>query len=987
MTPDKGHQDAEGISPAGFTDWMTALGGKLEDARALLDKLAANPAAAREQDLTSIADVLDQSRKALSGFDEHLAAVFRRNPFPMWVFDPKTLAFLTVNEAAVRHYGYSREEFLSMTLRDIRPREDIERLEKSIAPPGEDVYPKDLGPPVRHLKKDGTPICVEITAKSIEYAGREARLVLSLDITERVEAERQLRQSEERFRIAANSTNDAVWDWDVPRNHLWWGKGLADLFGYEEGSFEPTIEWWAGQIHPEDRDRAFGSLLAATEGTAEFWSEEYRFRKVDGGYAYVRDSGHIIRDENGKALRAVGGVADMTRQRTMMEVLRRNEMAAYAAQQHAQRTATRLRTILDSITDAYITLSPACIVTAINRRAEQLLRIKREESLGKPLAEVLPSIEGTQTEAALRRALEKGEAQRIEDYYAPASAWLEVNLYPSAEGVSAFLRDITARKEAEEKLRKSEQRFRSIFESNVVGLLFADLDGAILDANDALLDMIGYTREELRQAKLNWRELTPPKYRAADEKALAALRETGRCEPFEKVLYRKDGGQVPVLIGSSLLGDGDNIAVGFMLDIGERVQAREALIRLNEELDQRVRERTAELEKARDQAQRANQAKNEFLSRMSHELRTPMNAVLGFAQILEMQELGKDQRHCVKQMLAGGRHLLTLIDEVLDIARIESGRITLSPEPIVLRDVLRQSLEMVRPAIEKQEIELDWDTGGCEGTWVVADPARLKQVFINLLSNAIKYNRRGGLVRLYCEHVGESILRVHFIDTGMGISPDKLERLFTPFDRLGQEGSPIEGSGLGLAVSKRLLDVMKGRIHISSSPGEGTTVTVDLRRIEAPTKEELQRKSEPAVRISSMEIEDCRKVLYIEDNLSNVALVEHLLSFSPSIELLSAASGGAGLDIALDQRPDLILLDLHLPDMEGYGVLQRIRANPQTADTPVAVISADATPGQVERLLAAGANAYLTKPLDVREFLSKVYELLQETGESPDDSG
>ncbi len=860
MSPDEKNPDARfpSGSPEDTARRETQLHKELQAANATLRELATELTPAQRERLAPIERALDQSGHALRESEENLAAVFRRNPFPMWLFDPKTLAFLEVNEAAIRHYGYSREEFLSMTLRDIRPPEDIERLEKSIAPPGVDVYPADLGPPVRHLKKDGTLIHVEITAKSVNYEGREARLVLSLDITERVEAEQRLHLAEERFRLAANSTNDALWDWDVQTDHLWWSEGFTHLFGYKPGEFEQTIQWWADQIHPEDRRRVYGSLRAAAEGTAETWKEEYRFYKADGSIAWVLDRGQILRDEHGKAVRVIGGFAEVTDSHTMMEAL-----------------------------------------------------------------------------------------------------------------------------------RHSEKRFRSIFESDVVGLFFASLDGKIHDANGAFLEMLGYTREEFQRHGLDWQKLSPPQYKEADRKSNEGLIATGRTEPYEKVFYRKDGGKLPVLVGASLIDREQRIGIGFVIDISERVRAREALVRLNEELEKRVRERTGQLEKARDEAQRANISKNEFLSRMSHELRTPMNAILGFAQILEIQDLSRDQQHCVRQILAGGRHLLNLINEVLDIARIESGRMTVSPEPIVLRDVLHQSLEMVRPAIDGHHIELDWDTSGCENTWVVADPSRLKQVFINLLSNAIKYNRRGGRVRLYCEHLEEDTLRIHFNDTGMGIPMDKISRLFTPFDRLGQEASGIEGSGLGLALTKRLLDVMKGRIHISSVPGEGTNVIVDLRRIETPLEEQQDQERESAGErtIPPLASSNQHLVLYIEDNLSNVALVERLLSFSPNIELASTTTGGAGLKISLDQKPDLILLDLNLPDMDGYGVLNRIRSHPTTAKTPVVIISADASAGQVERLLAAGADAYLTKPLDVREFLAKVYGLLQAPGAKAHDTG
>jgi PAS domain S-box-containing protein len=372
---------------------------------------------------------------------------------------------------------------------------------------------------------------------------------------------------------------------------------------------------------------------------------------------------------------------------------------------------------------------------------------------------------------------------------------------------------------------------------------------------------------------------------------------------------------------------------------------------------------------ARIEADRANRAKSEFLSRMSHELRTPLNAVLGFTQILEMQPLGEDDMKCVNHIAMAGAHLLNLINEVLDISRIESGKMSVSPEAIRLKDVLRQSLELVRPQLERRSIEIHWDTTTCDGTWVSADPSRLRQVFLNLLSNAIKYNREGGSISLRCETLGAESVRLYFADTGIGIPPSKIERIFTPFDRLGQESSGIEGSGLGLALSKRLVDVMRGNISVESLPGQGTTVMLDLRLAPPPsgfteTTSEMRRSEHPEL------LGKRARVLYVEDNQANIELMQRILTSFENIELLTATEGATGLEVALRELPDVVILDLHLPDMSGAGVLNRLKANPSSCDTPVIIVSADASPGQIDDLLAAGANDYITKPINVQHFLN-----------------
>src|SRR3989441_6562175 len=415
-----------------------------------------------------------------------------------------------------------------------------------------------------------------------------------------------------------------------------------------------------------------------------------------------------------------------------------------------------------------------------------------------------------------------------------------------------------------------------------------------------------------------------------------------------------------------------------------RLQARVA--RHAEELEERVQERTRELSStnaylqreiterrlAEEEADRANRAKSEFLSRMSHELRTPLNAILGFGQVLEMDSLDKEQRDSVAHILAAGRHLLGLIDEVLDIARIEAGRLTLSLEPVDMRTVLDEVRSLTRPLAEERRVEVRAESPAASDLYVLADRQRLKQVLLNLLSNAVKYNRAGGSIAVWCDTAPENRLRLNVRDTGLGIPPDKLGRLFTPFERLGAEATGVDGTGLGLALSKGLVDAMGGAIGVESTPGQGSIFWVELRRAEAPEAdlEALDEVEAPGLRTRR------GTVLYVEDNLSNLQLIERLLARRTGIKLLSAMQGRLGLELAREHRPGLILLDLNLPDVHGSEVLRRLREDANTRDIPVVVISADASPKQVERLRAAGARDYLTKPLDVRRFLAIVDELL-----------
>jgi signal transduction histidine kinase/ActR/RegA family two-component response regulator len=396
------------------------------------------------------------------------------------------------------------------------------------------------------------------------------------------------------------------------------------------------------------------------------------------------------------------------------------------------------------------------------------------------------------------------------------------------------------------------------------------------------------------------------------------------------------------------------------------------LLGISEDITER-KEGERQLREAKEESERANRAKDEFLSRMSHELRTPLNAVLGFAQVLQMGSLDPDETGSVKQILRGGRHLLALIDEVLDISRISTGQLSISQEPVLVASAINDAVELVKPIAAERGIEFRQEAlNGCH---VLADRQRLKQVLLNLLSNGVKYNRQGGIVSISLQEVPGGRLRIKVADTGPGISTEAMKRLFMPFDRLGAEASSVEGTGLGLALSKGLVDAMGGSLTAESVVGSGSVFSIELRLAEAPM-ERYERGLESNV--GSVPGERIRTILYIEDNASNLELVDRVLATRPALKLMSTMEGRRGIELARDHRPDLILLDLHLPDMPGEEVLRLLRGDPVTQHTPVVVITADATKRRVNELFAAGADDFLTKPLDVKRFIEVVESVLAE---------
>lgn len=367
------------------------------------------------------------------------------------------------------------------------------------------------------------------------------------------------------------------------------------------------------------------------------------------------------------------------------------------------------------------------------------------------------------------------------------------------------------------------------------------------------------------------------------------------------------------------------------------------------------------------EARSASLAKTQFLSRTSHELRTPLNAILGFAQLLEVDLAGTAQAAQVEHVRNAGRHLLTLIDEVLDIARIESGDLKLNLEPQCLATLAQEAADLLRPLADRQSIELRL-TPKLAGLVVLADRQRLRQVLINLLSNAVKYNRPGGVAEIDAEPGGDQVL-VAVRDTGVGIRSELLPRLFAPFERLEAEQAGVEGTGLGLALSRQLMLHMGGDIEVRSVLGQGSVFTLRLQRARRGGDAAAALPVREAGRVAATAA-DARIALVIEDNASNRALMQALFSRRPQWRMVSTKDGESGLLAARDVRPHLVFLDLHLPGLGGEAVLAALRADAALAATPVIIVSADALPETRERLLASGAADYLTKPLEVARFLS-----------------
>ena len=552
-------------------------------------------------------------------------------------------------------------------------------------------------------------------------------------------------------------------------------------------------------------------------------------------------------------------------------------------------------------------------------------------------------------------------------------------LRDDAGGIIGYLligTDNTARKQVEAEQKQLDQRLRdqqfytrSLIESNIDALMTTDARGIITDVNKQTEALTGCTRDELIGAPFKDYFTDPDRAEAGIKRVLNESKVTN----YELTARARDGKETVVSYNATTFHDRDRKLKGVFAaarDVTERKRFESTL-----------QENNIELERARAAAEKANLSKSDFLSSMSHELRSPLNAILGFAQLINSESPPPTplQKANVEQILRAGWYLLELINEILDLAQIESGKLALSPEPTSLSEVMLECQAMIEPQGQKRGIGMTFPRFSTP-QFVSADRTRLKQVLINLLSNAIKYGQAHGTVVVDCALTTPERVRISVKDTGAGLPPEKLMQLFQPFNRLGQERSAEEGTGIGLVMSKRLVELMGGEIGVESTVGVGSVFWFELSAAAPP---QLVLDSEqPGARVP-LQVQPGAPVcslLYVEDNPANLQLVEQLIARREDIRLFSAIDGMQGIQLARAQRPDIILMDINLPGISGIEALRILRADPATAHIPVVALSANAMPLDIEKGLQAGFFRYLTKPIKLNELMGALDLALDSRG-------
>jgi len=851
------------------------------------------------------------------------------------VVDGASGRFSDVNTAWCELYGYAREEALSLTPMDLLAGGQAGAM---------------AGHRQWHRRKNGHIFPVEVAQGTARLGGRDLLCITTRDMSDRLKVDDTL--ALHKRAMEASSVGIVIADAQAPDLPLIYvNPAFERITGYAAAeALGRNCRFLQG---PEREQPALEAIRAALRTGTEGRSLLRNYRK-DGTPFWNELVITPVRDGIGRLTHFIGIQQDVTDRKEVEAVLERYAFMVNAVDEMMSVVSREHR--YEAVNDQW------CVM--LGRRREEVIGASIAQVWGEKVyrESIAPLIEqcfsegypvSTQARVNLPGVGERECAITYYPYHAPAG---------KVAHAVVVTRDITEQVHAKLALQASESRLRTVLDSMVDGVIVIDERGTIESFNPAAERLFGYRADEVTGRNVSL--LMPEPHAAAHDGYLRRYLETGEARIIgvgrEVTGRRRDGSTFPMdLAVNPMASGGRRCFVGVVRDIS----ARKAV--------------ELELVHALETAQVASRAKSEFLSSMSHELRTPMNAILGFAQLLHMDRgLGDEQKDNVAEILKAGRHLLALINEVLDLSRIESGKLALSMEPVALMDLVEECAALVESGAVRQGLSLERDLAQCEHRWVRADRLRLKQVLINLLSNAVKYNRRGGQVRITCGFATPGWVRLSVSDTGLGIPEDRQAELFTAFNRLGRENSTtIEGSGIGLVISKKLVELMGGEIGMESRPDWGSTFWVELAEsppLQAPGLAAADSRAAPDGGTARDGTAPSRTLLYVEDNPANLRLVQQALTRRPDLRLLTSGDPREGLALARSQRPDLILLDINLPGMDGYELLGHLRDDPDTRTTPVIAISANAMAGDIQRGLEAGFRVYLTKPLDLDRLLEEI---------------
>ncbi|QSJ15081.1 PAS domain S-box protein [Nostoc sp. UHCC 0702] len=811
----------------------------------------------------------------------------------------------------------------------------------------------------------------QITELKAKLASTDENLhsqVAGCDI-ERQQVKVALQESSEQLRLALNAAYMGLWDWNIVTNKVIWSENHELLYGLVPGSFPGNYEAFLSYIHPEDRQSVIQVLTHALEEKTDY-SDEFRIVWPDQSVYWIFAKGQFFYDDIGQAVRMIGVCMDITDRKQAKESTRKLTTKV-------QEQANILNAILAASVDNIFIINRTGCYQYVSHGGAAVLGCKVEDIIGKNVRELdLPTDFIDRVENQRQFVIATGEPIKDECEYVLADGrhYYEYILTPlrnfdQIEGVITVSRDITEHKRVEHSLRESEARFRRLFESNLVGVAFWNMDGFITDANDAYLQLAGYTRDEFTaNGKINWRQLTPIEYKHLDDRALTEVKATSVSHIYEKEYIHRNGKRVPVVLGVALLNDSLNDGVAFVLDITERKHAEQERDRLLQ------RERAA-----RKEAEVANRIKDQFLAVLSHELRTPLNPIMGWSKLLRSRKFDVETTNRALETIERNAKLQTqLIEDLLDVSRILQGKLSLNVCPVSLLMVVEGAIDTVRLAAEAKSIQIQTIIDPSLGQ-VMGDPNRLQQVVWNLLSNAVKFTPKGGHVEIRVAEVDYQA-QITVSDTGKGITPDFLPYVFDYFRQAdGTTTRKFGGLGLGLAIVRQVVELHGGTVW-AESPGEGmgATFTVRLpfllRNEQVDLEDDQPQPFNPHPRIlSNMEI------LVVDDEPDIRDLVSFILQ-EYGVKVTAVASAKEALQALSLSIPDVLISDIGMPEIDGYMLMRQVRKRSPQQGGNVPAIALTAYAGEInqQQALAAGFQLHISKPVDPELLVKAIVGLTKE---------
>jgi len=781
-------------------------------------------------------------------------------------------------------------------------------------------------------------------------------------------------QSEQRFQDIVQHVPGVVYQYRYLSNgkiaFSYLSPSVREFFGVEVDEAINNPELIYQRVHPEDLPELTASLEQAAASLST-WQWEGRIATGEGekwfkGYSVPR----VNKDQSVLWNAVLYDITPHKQIQLNLESIKDDLEQRVASRTRALENKQQyLQLILDNAVDAIITMDKDGLIRSFNPAAEKMFGYSANEITGQNVGVLMAANDARRHDAYVQRYLEDetsrilGTGRRVEAKHKDGG------LFPIDLAVSelkqdeehffiGIVRDITSQVEFEDRLRDSEEKLKEAQRVGKIGNWTLDMITGDLYWSDEVYRIFGRNPDDFQPSYENFFKLLHPEDVEAIRQSQQRAMQGKENQSIDHRIVLPDGRIKWVHEEAIVQFDAQDKPVGMVgtvQDISERKLAEIAL------------------QAAKEEAEQANQAKSAFLSRMSHELRTPMNAILGFAQLMQLDgQLSDNHQDYVQEVLNAGHHLLDLINEVLDLAKIEAGKLELQHQRINIEQLYRDCVTLISPLAEMQGVNLITETIDSNAA-VTADPTRLKQVLINLLSNAVKYNQAQGEVRLSCRRQNDDIQLI-VSDTGRGLSEEELEVLFEPFSRLGMENSGIEGTGIGLYISKQLVENMGGSIQVESQPDQGSRFYVTLRAADADrTVAAKARRSEQ----HKLLVDQHYRILYIEDNPANQRFMETLLAQRDEFRLQLAEDAESGLRLVRDNAPDLVLMDISLPGMDGMAALSELKADPRTSQIPVIAVSANALPEDIRRAEQAGFIAYLVKPIAVDTLLETLHQALQ----------